>query len=108
MLKHFSIVLLSMLVWAWSGYHLSPEKKEIHNDCVSSYTDHSVLPVAEIQSAEIDEQEEDHALSLGCSSSVHPFVQWFCCTTKITFQERSLLAGFDPVSILLKNCCLLM
>jgi hypothetical protein len=108
MLKHFSIVLLSLLVWAWSGYILKSEIREIQNDCVSSYTDHSLLPLAEIQSAEIDEQEEDHALSLGCSSSAHPFVQWFCCITKNTFQERSPLEGFDPVSLLLKNCCLLM
>jgi hypothetical protein len=57
MLKHFSIVLLSLLVWAWSGNILKSEIRKIHNDCVSSYTDHSVLPVAEIQSAEIDEQE---------------------------------------------------
>jgi len=107
MLKQFAMLLLAFLVWNWSGYLTELALPEVHTDAVSTYMDHSVFPFAEIQSAEIDEQEDEHEFSIDFKSGLQNAADWQFVFTGI-YLERKPFSGHLQIPILLKSCCLLM
>lgn len=107
MLKHFAFLLLALLVWNWSGCLDEMETPEVRFDSISSYEKHAVLPVAEIQSAEIDGQEEEQEVSTDFNSGLHRNPAWQFVWNDV-YRERKIFSGHFQIPILLKSCCLLM